>query len=242
LAGFFLMPKQKHIMKKIFIPILIVILLPLTFSCGSSRLAGYTLNEKDAASAIRQLLQLGAQQNNMSGAFSKDMIMATLFPEPIRKTLNTLNTLGLTNEIDRFTTTLSTAAEKTATASVPIFVNSIDHMRFTDAMRIIKTGGTSATDYLRSSVGDTLRRSITPIMQTTLDEYKLNEQWKQIIKPAQALVGNKLNLDLSRLMAGAVSEAMFRKIAEKEVEVRTNASARSTTLLQKVFSKNWSNS
>jgi hypothetical protein len=106
-------------------------------------------------------------------------------------------------------------------------------------MRIIKTGGTSATDYLRSSTGDTLRRAITPIMQATLDEYKLDEQWKQIIKPAQALVGNKLNLDLSRLMAGAVSEAMFRKIAEKETQVRTDANARTTNLLQKVFSKNW---
>jgi hypothetical protein len=40
-------------------------------------------------------------------------------------------------------------------------------------------------------------------------------------------------------MAGAVSEAMFRKIAEKEQEVRNNASARNTTLLQKVFSRDW---
>jgi hypothetical protein len=40
-------------------------------------------------------------------------------------------------------------------------------------------------------------------------------------------------------MAGAVSEAMFRKIAEKETQVRTDASARTTNLLQKVFSKDW---
>jgi hypothetical protein len=239
LAGFFLVERQKPTMKKIFIPILIVILLPLTFSCGSSRLAGYTLNEGDAASAIRQLLQMGVRDNNFNGAFSKDMIMATLFPEPIRKTLNTLNTLGLTGEIDRFTTTLSTAAEKSASASVPIFESSISRMKFADAMRIIKTGGTSATDYLRSSTGDTLRRAITPIMQATLNEYKLDEQWKQIIKPAQALVGNKLNLDLSRLMAAAVTEAMFRKIAEKETQVRTDANARTTNLLQKVFSRDW---
>jgi hypothetical protein len=36
-----------------------------------------------------------------------------------------------------------------------------------------------------------------------------------------------------------VSEAMFRKIEEKEKQIRAEASARTTTLLQKVFSRNW---
>jgi hypothetical protein len=226
-------------MKKLFIPFLFAFLLPISFSCSSMRFGNYNLTETDAAAAIREMLSLGANQSNLSGAFSKEAVMATLFPESMRKTLNTLNQLGLTGEIDRFTTTLGTAAEKTATASVPIFISGINNMKFTDAMRIIKNGGTSATEYLRSSVGDSLRRAITPAMKTALNEYKLNEQWEKIIKPAQVLVGNKLNLDLANLMAGMVSEKMFQQLELKEKEVRSTASARTTTLLQKVFSKNW---
>ena len=221
-------------MKKIFFPLLFAVALPITFSCNSSRLASYFLNEGDAAAAIRQLLQLGTS-GNFAGAFSKEEVLSTLFPEPVKKALNTLNTLGLTSEVDRFTTTLGSAAEKTATASVPIFLNSINSMNFTDAIRIVKNGGTSATDYLRTSAGDNLRRSIAPIMQTTLDEYKLNDQWNKIIKPVQSIVGNKVNIDLPNIMAGLVAEAMFRKIAEKEVQVRTDATARTTLLLQRVF-------
>ncbi|MCU7547567.1 DUF4197 domain-containing protein [Chitinophagaceae bacterium LB-8] len=226
-------------MKKIFIPTLLTLVLPLLFSC-SSILSGYRLNENDAAAAVRQLLQLGASESSLAGSFSKDAIMTTIFPEPVKKVLTTLNTLGLTSEVDRFTTTLSMAAEKTAAASVPVFTRSINNMKFNDAMRIIKSGGTSATDYLRTSAGDSLRRSITPIMQAALDEYKLNAQWEQLIKPVKGIAGNRLNLDMANLMAGLVSEAMFRKMAEKEIEVRNNASARTTTLLQKVFSRNWS--
>lgn len=222
-------------MKKILLPLLFAFVLPASFSCSTLR---YTLNEADAAAAIRQLLEIGTKEGSLTGAFSKETVMSTLFPESLRKTLNTLNQLGLTNEIDRFTTTLGTAAEKTATASVPIFLSGINNMKFTDAVSIVKNGGTAATDYLRTSIGDTLRRSITPVMKTALEEYKLNEQWEKIIKPAQALVGNKLNFDLANLMAGLVSEKMFQKIEEKEKEVRTNASARTTTLLQKVFSGN----
>ncbi len=225
-------------MKKLFIPILFALVLPASFSCSTLR-NSYVLNENDAANAIRQLLQIGAKDGSLTGAFSKEMIMSTLFPESVSKVLNTLNQLGLTNEIDRFTTTLSAAAEKTATNSVPIFVSGISNMKLNDAIRIIKNGGTSATDYLKATVGDSLRRSITPVMQTALNEYKLNEQWEKIIKPVQSITGNRLNLNLGSLMAGIVSEKMFQKIAEKEQEIRNNASARNTLILQRVFSRNW---
>ena len=221
-------------MKRLFLPLLLVFLLPLSFSC-SPRFGNYSLTEADAAAAIRQMLEIGTKEGSLTGAFSKETVMATLFPEALRKTLNTLNQLGLTTEIDRFTTTLGTAAEKTATTSVPIFVSGINSMKFTDAIRIIKNGGTAATDYLRLTIGDSLRRAITPTMKSALDEYKLTEQWEKIIQPAQALVGNKLNFDLPTLMAGMVSEKMFQKIEEKEKQVRADANARTTTLLQKVF-------
>lgn len=223
-------------MKKMFLPVLFAFLLPVSFSC--STLKNYTLTEQDAAAALKQMLQLGAE-SSLQGAFSKDAVMAALFPEPLRKTLNTLQTIGLTSEIDRFTTTLGVAAEKTATRSIPIFTKGISSMSFTDAMRIVKNGGTSATDYLRTSIGGELRQEIKPVMQDALNEYKLEDQWKKIIQPAQALVGNKLNLDLPTLMAGLVTEKMFQQLATKEQEIRTTASARTTSLLQKVFSRNW---
>jgi hypothetical protein len=59
---------------------------------------------------------------------------------------------------------MSTAAEKTAEKSIPIFLLGIKKMNFKDAVGIVKKGGTSATDYLRQSIGDTLRHSITPVM------------------------------------------------------------------------------
>ena len=203
-------------MKKLVLPILLILLLPLSYSCGTLKSMGYNLTETDASAAIRQMLDLGTR-NNMAGAFTKETILSTMFPESISKTLNTINQLGLTSEVDRFTTTLSNAAQKSVMAATPIFVNSINNLTFTDAIRIIKNGGTSATDYLRTSAGNNLRQSIKPVMQSALDEYKINEQWNTMIKPVKALAGNKLNLDLATLMAGAVSEAMFRKIAEKEV-------------------------
>lgn len=226
-------------MKRFLLPVLFAFVIPVSFSCSGLK-NGYILNERDAASAIRQLLEIGTRDGALNGnAFSKETIMTAVFPEPVRKVLNTVQQLGLTNEVNRFTATLSTAAEKTATNATPIFLGAINNLKFNDAMRIIKNGGTSATDFLRSSVGDSLRRSITPVMQAAINEYKLNEQWDDITKPVKGISGNRLNIDLANLMAGVVSEAMFQKIEAKEREVRANAAARTTPLLQKVFSRNW---
>jgi len=223
-------------MKKVLLPILFAFVLPVSFSCNSLKNA--TLSEADAAAAIRQMLEIGVQQG-VQGSFSKDAIMSTLFPESMRKTLTTLQTLGLLNDLDRFTTTMATASEKTAERSIPVFINTIDHMSITDALSIVKNGGTSATDYLRAHAGTQLREAIRPVMKETLDEYKLTEQWDKIMKPAQSIAGNRVNLDLPNLMAGMVSLKMFEKIEEKERDIRANQSARTTTLLKRVFSRNW---
>jgi hypothetical protein len=223
-------------MKKLVLPILLALILPLGFSC--SVLKGASVTEADAAAALKQMLEMGVRQG-VQGSFGKDAIMTTLFPESMRKTLNTLQQLGLLNDLDRFTTTLATASEKTAERSVPVFVNAIQNMSFTDAIQIVKNGGTSATDYLRSHSGTQLREAIKPVMKQALDEYKLTDQWNKIMKPAQDISGNRVNLDLPNLMAGLVSVKMFEKIEETEKDIRANQSARTTSLLKKVFSHNW---
>src|ERR1041384_3654383 len=101
-------------------------------------------------------------------------------------------------------------------------------MRMRDAIRIVKNGGTAATDYLRSVAGDSLRYAVTPVMKDALDEYHLGRQWDDLTRPVKLLAGDKLNMDLPTLMAGLVTEIMFQKIAATEQQVRTDAAARST--------------
>lgn len=223
-------------MKKLVLPILLAILVPAGFSCTALKNA--TLSEADAASAIKQMLEIGVRQG-VQGSFNKDAILGTLFPENMKKTVNTLQTLGLLSDLDKFTATMGTAAEKTAERSVPVFVNTIQSMSIADAISIIKGSQTSATDYLRSHAGTQLREAIKPVMKEALDEYKLTEQWNKIMKPAQDISGGRINLDLPNLMAGLVALKMFDKVQEKEIDIRANASARTTPLLKRVFGTNW---
>jgi hypothetical protein len=222
-------------MKKIAILILLSCSLFLT-SCNTIK---NLLTAEDATAAVRELLSFGTQYGGnllgKKGAFSKQTLMESLLPGELSKVLSTMETLGLSNEVNRFSTTLGTAAEKTVENSIPIFLQGIKNMKFKDAIGIVKNGGTSATDFLRSSIGDTLRRAIAPSMNNALQEYKIASQWNDLVAPAKMFVGDKLNLDLGSLMSGLVANMMFNKIAEKERAIRTKTEARSTALLQKVF-------
>ena len=223
-------------MKKIF-TILLVASTFILASCGGG--IKNLFSGDDATGAIKELLSFGVNHGGSllgkNGGMSKENILKSILPQELGNVMATLETLGLGSEINRFSTTLATAAEKTAEKSVPIFLGGIKNMGIKNAFNIVKNGGTACTDYLRSSIGDTLRRAIAPEMNKVLDEYKLVKQWNDITAPAKMIVGDKLNLDLGNLMSGLVANLMFKKMEEKEVEIRNNARARTTNLLQKVF-------
>jgi hypothetical protein len=221
-------------MKKLFLPFLLLLVLPFSMSsCGG--LKNYTLTQSDAEAAIRELLQIGSRDGLNPNAFSKQTILSSVFPSDVVKVLNTLNQLGLTSEVDRFTTTLATATQQTAERSVPVFVNAIAGMRLSDAIAIVKQGGTSATDYLRSAAGTQLRDAVKPVMAQALSQYNLTKQWETMTAPVKGLLGNRVNIDLATITAGLVTEKMFQKIAEKEQQIRTNSNARTSLVLRRVF-------
>lgn len=227
-------------MKKIFLHILLSITLIFSSCDVLKNAASNILTEREAITAIRELLTIGANGNTL---ISKDALLNAILPKDVSSVLQKLQQLGLSKEIDRFTNTLTSAATQTATNSIPVFVNGIKRMNITDAIGIVKNGGTAATDYLRNTVGDELRTTVTPIMKTALDEYKITQEWDKLVAPAKVVLGNKvnLNLNLDNLLAGVVTNAMFSKIAEQEVVIRTKAEARTTPTLQRVFGRDWNN-
>ena len=208
-------------------------------------IASNLLSDADAANALREALLIGAQNGTATlgqkGSFSRDVLLAAVLPENLQGVVKTLDQLGLTSQLDKFTSTLDNAATETVTRSAPIFVNGIKQINFVDAIGIVKNGGTAATDYLRNKVGDSLRSAVTPIMKTALDSYKITQEWDKLVGPVKLVLGNKakLNLNIDNILAVVVTNQMFKKIETQEINIRTNVAARTSPTLQRVFGKDW---
>ncbi|MDE3253107.1 MAG: DUF4197 domain-containing protein [Bacteroidota bacterium] len=230
-------------MKKIMLFLLPAML--FSASCDTLKSLGNILSEVDAANAIKEALiigsDFGANSLGQHGSFSSDVLLNAILPQGASQVIQTLNKLGLASEFNRFTNTLDNAAVDAVTRSGPVFVNSIRKMSIRDAIGIVKNGGTAATDYLRRTAGDSLQKTVTPIMYTALQEYKVADQWNSLVAPVKLLLGNKagLNLNLDHILAVMIVNNMFQKIEQKEIAIRTDANARTTASLQRVFGKNW---
>ena len=211
----------------------------MTLALGSCNSLKSLFTVSDAEVAIRELLSSGTVYGGkaaaIKGLISKESLLSSFFPEDIRKILATAEGLGFGPQINRFSTTLGSAAANTAERSVPVFLLGIKRMKIRDAVGIVRNGGTACTDYLRVTIGDTLRRAIAPVMDSVLEEYHLVGEWNKLVAPVQLFAGNRINLDLGYLMSGLVTSLMFSKIAEKETAIRTKVQERGSVLLRRVF-------
>ena len=162
-------------MKKI-IAVLLVSVMGLS-SCSTLKNLGGFLSEADAANAIREALiigtNFGANRLGQNGSFSRDVLLNAILPQEAQKVVQTLDRLGLATEFNRFANTLDNAAVDAVRQSAPIFVSGIRRMSISDAINIVKNGGTSATDFLRRTVGEELRPAVRPVMRTALDQYSI---------------------------------------------------------------------
>ena len=231
-------------MKKIITTLLLISVLGLN-SCNTLKSLSSYLSEIDAANANKEALTIGsnfgANTLGQKGSFGKDVLLNAVLSQDMQEVIRVLDRLGLTKEFNRFSVTLDNAATDAVIRSGPIFLNGISQMSIRDAIGIVKNGGTAATDYLRRTLGDTLRSAIKPVMRTALNEYHVAEEWDRLVRPAKILLGNKagLNLNLDNMLAVIITNEMFKKIEQQEIAIRTTTQARKSASLQRVFGRNW---
>lgn len=197
------------------------------------------LTEGDIAGGLKEALIQGITRggdNARKGSlFNSSNILSAILPEGAVKVLNTLESIGLGGEVTRFTGTVTSAAAKSAENSVPIFINGIRNMNFRDAVGILGGGYNAATNYLRTSIGDTLRESIKPQVTAALSEYKVQQSLDALLAKVP-FGGGKMKFDLSSFVAQQVASQMFKEVEQEEYRIRTDVAARTTPLLQRVFS------
>lgn len=196
------------------------------------------LTEGDVSAGLKEALIQGITKGGSDARngslFSSQNILSAVLPENAVKVINTLNTLGMGGEITRFTNTVTSAASKSAQDAVPVFITGIRSMNIRDAVGILGGGYNAATNYLRTNIGDSLRQAIRPNVEAALAEYKVQDQFNALL--AKIPFGNKPNVDLSGFLAQQVAAQMFKEVEQEEYKIRTDVAARTTPLLQRVFS------
>jgi len=211
------------------------------------------LTQQEAASGLKEALQQGVQTGvqllNTPGAFNQNPINMIKLPQEVQDAVGKIHnnailnaTIGkeIDNQVAKAQEAMNVGAENAMIKASPIFTNAITNMSFSDALSILTGGNGAATTYLSNQTQSQLIAAFKPDIQQALDAVKITNYWKPIIT---AINNNKkslgltsdLNPDLTAYVTEKATIALFNEIKNRENNLRSSLSNRSTDLLKKVF-------
>jgi len=182
--------------------------------------------------------------------YLKDQAIKILLPPEAKTITDNLSKLpGGSKLIDDVILRINRAAEDAAKGAKPIFVNSVKEMTFTDALQILKGPDNGATQYFkqktsaqlgelyRPKIRESLNKNLVAGVSTQQSWNELTVQWNKLAGSTIGKIGGLKTVDvkLEDYILQQALNGMFLKIAEREKDIRTNANARVTGLLKRVF-------
>lgn len=229
-------------MKKIFILTIVFSL----FSCAELQQIvnqlpqGQGMGGPDISGGLKEALNNGISKQvtklTATDGFYKNEAVKILLPEDLRKVDSGLRKIGLSSLADEGLKVLNRAAEDAVKEATPIFVDAVKNMTFNDAKTILMGSQDSATAYLQNSTTTSLYGKFNPVIKNSFNKVGADKVWANIITKYNSIpLVNKVNPDLTDYVTNQAMKGVFKMVAVEEKNIRTNLSARTSLLLQKVF-------
>jgi hypothetical protein len=200
------------------------------------------ISNTEIAKGLKEALDKGIKEEvsklTKTDGFYKNLDVKILMPTELQKVDKSLRSIGLGNLADDGIKMLNRAAEDAVKTATPIFVKAIKNMSFADVKNILMNSDKkAATNYLKNTTNKQLYTEFSPVIKKSFDKVGADKTWKTIISKYNTLpFVKKVNPDLTDYVTQEALNGVFKMIAKKELEIRTNTASRTSDLLKKVFS------
>ena len=198
------------------------------------------LTNKEIVGGLKQALTVGAKNSSgrasaVNGFYGNPKLKIP-FPSEAAKMENTLRSLGLGGQIDKFVEVMNRGAEESAKKAANIFVSAITSMSISDAVGILKGPDNAATEYLKKTTTAQLTKEFRPTVNQALTKVKISEYWTPLTTKYNSIpLVTPVNTDLNAYVTERAISGLFVYVAEEEAKIRKDPAARVTDLLKKVF-------
>lgn len=194
----------------------------------------------DISGGLKEALNNGISKQvtklTTTDGFYRNEAVKILLPEELRKVDAGLRRIGLSSLADEGLKVLNRAAEDAVKEATPIFVDAVRNMTFMDAKTILMGNESSATNYLQNSTSTALYGKFNPVIKNSFTKVGADKVWTNIITKYNSIpLVNKVNPDLTDYVTNQALNGVYKMVAVEEKNIRTNLSARTSVLLQKVF-------
>ena len=217
--------------------------LPKTTTTSPSGSTGTgSLTQQEAAQGLREALSQGiskgTDQASKQDGFYLNRLIRIPFPADAQRVANTLRSIGLGSQVDRFELTLNRGAEDAAKSAKPIFLAAIKSLTFKDVWGILTGEKDAATNYLKRTTTEQLTTAFRPIIQQSLDKVGATKYYTDLTTRYNRIpLVTPVQTDLNQYATGKAIDGLFTLVAQEEANIRENPVARTTDLLKRVFGR-----
>jgi|SaaInlStandDraft_1057018.scaffolds.fasta_scaffold154055_2 hypothetical protein len=200
------------------------------------------LSESSITNGLKEALEKGTQNACASlsenGGYSKNALYRITIPKDLTGLTDTLKKIGFKQHIALFEKKMNEAAEEAAKKATPIFIDAISQMNLSDVNGILMGKPTAATDFFQKKTSQKLSQTYEPIIKAKMQEIGLIDQFNTLLKKYNSVPFSKpIKFTLEKYITEQALNGLFDLLAETERDIRKNPAARTSQLLQKVFSK-----
>ena len=198
--------------------------------------------EADAAQAVRVALERGAhaavdQLGRADGFLGNPQVRIPL-PGALNSAAKLLKAIGQQKQVDELVTAMNRAAEAAVPLARTLLVNTAKAISVDDAIKIVRGGETSVTDYFAAKTRAPLAEQFLPIVAKATEKVDLASQYNALASKAGQfglLKGDELNVQ--RYVTAKSLDGLFLMIGEEERKIRRDpiGSGSGSAILKKVF-------
>lgn len=196
--------------------------------------------EADAAQAVRLALERGAnaavdQLGRADGFLGNPQVRIPL-PGALNSAAKLLKATGQQKQVDALITAMNRAAEAAVPQARKLLVSTAKSISVDDAIKIVRGGDTSVTDYFASKTRAPLAQQFLPIVTQATEKVDLASQYNAVAGQAAQfglLKGDEVNVQ--RYVTAKSLDGLFLLIGEEERKIRRDPVGSGSAILKKVF-------
>ena len=225
-----------------FTPALAALLLARTACLALLGEAGkaFALDESTAASGVRAALERGADSAvsllGKPGGFLDNPQVRIPLPGALNKAASVLRAIGQQEKVDDLVNSMNRAAEQAVPAAKPLLLNAVHAMSVEDAVKIVRGGDTSVTDFFAAKTRAPLGEKFLPIVTAETEKVSLAAKYNAVASKGSTFgLVKPEDANVEQYVTRKALDGLFLMIGQEEKKIRADPMATGSAILKSVF-------
>jgi len=200
----------------------------------------FALDESEAASGVRAALERGANSAvallGRPGGFLDNPQVRIPLPGALERAASMLRAIGQGRRVDDLVNSMNRAAERAVPEARPLLVHAVKSMSVDDAVKIVRGGDTSVTDFFAGKTRVPLGEKFLPIVTTETQKVSLTAKYNAVASKGSAFgLVKPEDANVEQYVTRKALDGLYFMIGQEEKKIRADPVATGSAILKAVF-------